>query len=194
MHTAISAADEPPRKRRRFLIVGLLGLSLASLGSGAFSLAIWTDSDTSTGTFTAGTIDLAVSPSTLFTVSAIVPGDSGSASLTVQNNGTAQLRYAMTSSSTNADGKALRDQLQLTIKAGACPGSGTALYGAAALSGAAFGDVTQGAQTGDRTLAAAASEQLCFLWSLPGSTGNSFQGATTTTTFTFSAEQTSSNP
>jgi hypothetical protein len=186
--------DDTPRRRRRLLIVALLALSLFSLGTGAFSLAIWTDSDTSTGAFTTGTIDLAVSPSALFAVTAIVPGDSGSASLTIQNNGTAQLRYALTSSSTNADGKALRDQLLLTIKAGACPGSGTALYGAAALSGASFGDVTQGAQTGDRTLAASSSEQLCFLWSLPASTGNSFQGATTTATFTFSAEQTSSNP
>jgi hypothetical protein len=188
------AQEARPRRRRRLLIVAVLGLSLASLGTGAFSLAIWTDSDTATGAFTAGTIDLAVTPSTLFTVTAIVPGDSGSAALTVQNNGTAQLRYALTSSTTNADGKALRDQLLMTIKAGACPGSGTALYGAAALNGTSFGDAAQGAQTGDRTLAAAASEQLCFLWSLPASTGNGFQGATTTATFTFSAEQTSSNP
>jgi hypothetical protein len=113
--------------------------------------------------------------------------------LTVQNNGSAQLRYAMTSGSTNADAKALRDQITLSVKAGACPGAGAALY-SGALSGAAFGDVTAGAQAGDRTLNALTSEQLCFAWSLPIGTGNAFQAATTTTTFTFTAEQTANNP
>jgi predicted ribosomally synthesized peptide with SipW-like signal peptide len=181
------------RRRRRGLIVLILGFALASLGAGAFSLAIFTDTSASDGTFTAGTIDIATSPSTLFTVSNIMPGDSGSASLTVQNNGSGQLRYAMTSSSTNPDTKALRGQLWLTITAGACPGSGTPLYDNV-LSGAAFGSVLSGAQAGDRTLNAAASEQLCFAWSLPLlTTGNAFQGATTTATFTFSAEQTANN-
>ena len=47
---------------------------------------------------------------------------------------------------------------------------------------------------GDRTLAGATSETLCFQASLPVGTSNTFQGAATTATFTFSAEQTSNNP
>ena len=185
--------DRDRRRRRRGLIALFLSLSLASLGAGAFSLAIFTDSDASSGTFTSGTIDIAASPTTLFTVANLMPGDSGSATLAVQNNGTAQLRYAMTSASTNADAKALRDQVQLTVRPGACPSAAATIF-SGALSAAAFGSTTQGAQAGDRTLNAAASEQLCFGWSLALATGNAFQGATTTTTFTFTAEQTANNP
>ena len=43
-------------------------------------------------------------------------------------------------------------------------------------------------------LNAAGNETLCFQASLPVATGNAFQGAATTTTFTFSAEQTANNP
>ncbi|MDO8613371.1 MAG: hypothetical protein Q7R32_11200 [Dehalococcoidia bacterium] len=50
------------------------------------------------------------------------------------------------------------------------------------------------AQAGDRALAAGASDVLCFLVSLPLSTGNGFQSLTTTPTFDFVAEQTKNNP
>ena len=184
--------DQRKRRRRRGLIVLLLSLCLGSLGAGAFSLAIFTDTDASSGSFTTGTIDIATSPSVLFTVAAIMPGDSGSATLNVANNGSGQLRYAMVTSATNADGKGLRDQLSLTVKAGACPGAGANLY-SGALSGAALGNPAQGADAGDRVLNAGTSENLCFAWSLPLATGNAYQGATTTATFTFAAEQTANN-
>jgi spore coat-associated protein N len=194
MHdNATTDVDRNRRRRRRGLIVLLLCLSVASLGAGAFSLAIFTDSDATSGTFTAGTIDIATNPATLLTVANLMPGDSGSATLTVNNNGTGQLRYAMTSASTNADAKALRDQLQLTVRPGACPSAAATIY-TGALSAAAFGSTVQGNQAGDRTLNAAASEQLCFGWSLALASGNAYQGATTTTTFTFTAEQTANNP
>jgi hypothetical protein len=191
--TFTTDAERGRRLRRRGLMALLLSLSLASLGAGLVSMALFTGTDATTGTFTTGTIDLATTPTTLFTVTAIMPGDSGSATLTVNNNGSGALRYAMTSASTNADSKALRDQLALTVRPGACPSASATIF-SGALSAAAFGSTAQGAQAGDRTLAAAASEQLCFGWSLPLATGNSFQGATTTTTFTFSAEQTANNP
>jgi hypothetical protein len=161
----------PRRRRRRGLLIFLLAASsLATFGGGLLSLALFTDSDASTGGFTTGTIDIASSPTALFTVTGMMPGDAQSASLNVANNGTAQLRYALTSSSTNADGKNLRTQLQLTVKEGACP-----------------------SDTGDRVLAPATSEDLCFTVSLPLATGNAYQGATTATTFTFAAEQTANN-
>jgi len=49
-------------------------------------------------------------------------------------------------------------------------------------------------QAGDRTLAASASEILCFNVSLPSGTGNAYQGLTSTATFAFQAEQTTNNP
>jgi predicted ribosomally synthesized peptide with SipW-like signal peptide len=189
--------DTSDRPRRRFgppIFIGLLLLgSLASLGAGLSSLAVWTDTETTSSSFTTGTVDLVTSPATILNVTGIAPGQSGSAALTVTNNGTLALRYAMTSASTNADGKALRGQLNLTVAPGPCPG-GTALFGPAALNGAAFGNPAQGADTGDRALAAGGAETLCFAWDLPSNTADSFQGSTTSTTFTFAAEQTVANP
>jgi predicted ribosomally synthesized peptide with SipW-like signal peptide len=188
-----SLSERRRRRRRRGILVLLLTLAVASLGAGAFSLAIFTDTDASSQSFTAGTIDIATSPTTLLAVTGMMPGDSGSATLTVQNNGSGQLRYAMTSSSDDLDGKALRDQLDFTITAGTCPGAGTPLHDLV-LNGAAFGDVTVGPQAGDRVLDASDSEDLCFAWSLPWGTDDTYQGATTTATFTFTAEQTDNNP
>jgi hypothetical protein len=189
--TLPTTSDSPWRRRAAF--AAIVSLVIGTVGASAISLATFTDSKTSSGSFTSGTIVLGVAPATLFTLTSIMPGDSGSASLTVTNSGTGALRYAVTSASTNADTKSLRDQIALTVKAGACPGAGGNLY-SGALSAAAIGDPTAGNQTGDRTLAATTSEQLCFAWSLPIATGNAYQGAATTTTFTFSAEQTANNP
>ena len=186
-------ADQRTKRRRRGLIALLLSLSLLTLGTGVFSLAVFTSTDTSSGSFTTGTIILDASPATLFTVTGILPGDSGSATLTVANTGSGALRYAMTSASTNTDGKALRAQLALSIKVGTCPGAGTALY-SGALNGAAIGDTAQGDQGSDRPIASGATELLCFAWSLPLATDDNYQNATTTTTFTFVGEQTANNP
>ncbi|MCI0583561.1 MAG: CalY family protein [Chloroflexi bacterium] len=180
--------------RRAGLILLLAASAALTVGTGASTLAIFTDSTDATAAFTTGTVDLTLSPTTVFTANGIYPGDSGSQTVTVTNGGTGTLRYAMSTSATNADGLGLAAQLSLTITAGPCPGAGGPLYGAAALGSAALGNPAQGAQAGDRSLAGAASEDLCFAWSLPSATGNGFQGAATTATFTFAAEQTASNP
>jgi hypothetical protein len=134
----------------------------------------------------------------------MMPGDSVTDDVVVENDGTAQLRYAMTTSSTNADGLGLRTVLTLTVReidatlpATPCDNFDGTLVLAATVLGATtagFGDPTAGADTGDRTLDAASNETLCFRVTLPSGTGNGFQGASTTTTFTFDAEQTASNP
>jgi len=185
--------DQRSTRRRRGLIALLLSLSVLTLGTGVFSLAVFTSTDTSSGSFTTGTIVLDATPATVFTVTGILPGDSGSATLNVKNNGTGDMRYAMTSSSTNTDGKNLKGQMQLSIKAGTCPGSGTALY-SGALGTAAIGNVAQGNQGADRPVLSGASENLCFAWSLDGATDDNYQNASTTTTFTFVGEQTANNP
>ena len=180
-------------KRRRALIALLLSASLATMGAGAMSLAVFSDSQASTGAWSTGTIVLGVSPSTAFSATNIMPGASGSQDITVSNSGTGALRYALSTSATNTDGKGLAGQMTLTVSTGTCASPGTTLYNNA-LGSAAFGSSAQGAQTGDRTIAAGASENLCFAWAFPLASGNGFQNAATTATFTFDAEQTANNP
>ncbi len=179
-------------KRRRALFAVLLGSSLLTLGAAAMSLAVFTDSKASTGSWSTGTVILGVSPTVAFSPSGIMPNSSGSQTITVSNTGTGALRYAMSAATTNADGKGLAGQLNLTVQSGTCASPGATLY-SGALSGALFGNKAQGADTGDRSVAAGASDTLCFAWNLPIGTGNAFQGAATTATFTFDAEQTANN-
>lgn len=182
--------------RRKVLGLAALGLAATSLVTGAMSLALFTDTAAvGANAFTAGTIDISTTPTSAFlTLSPIMPGDTVNASLVVNNAGTGQLRYAMTSASTN-DGKNLRDQMTLVIKelgTNCATFDGATLY-TGTLAAALIGNPAQGNQTDDRTLNGGANETLCFRAALDISTDNTFQGATTTTTFTFSAEQTANN-
>ena len=198
---------------KKLLALGLTTVTAGSLAIGTmFSGAWFTDQQTDQSTFTTGTISL--DPTKIaamdLTTSAMMPGDTKTSSVEVKDTGTAQLRYAVSQTSTNADAKDLRSQLLLVIKTedtgtgntfaedgNYCDdGTGTSLRASAAIgaSGNLVGNPTQGAQTGDRTLNAGATEVLCFYASLPTSATNAVQGATTTTTFTFDAEQTANNP
>jgi predicted ribosomally synthesized peptide with SipW-like signal peptide len=202
----MSQRDERRRRRRRRLIIILPVLAILGVGAGQLSLALFTDSETVDATFGTGSIDLdaAKIDALVLTSSAMMPGDSITDDVVVENDGTAQLRYAMTTTSTNADGLNLRDVLTLTVKtvdatdpATPCDVfDGTSVLPATVLgaAGASFGDPTAGPDSGDRTLNAASNETLCFRVSLPSGTGPAYQGAATTTTFTFDAEQTANNP
>ncbi len=180
---------EIPRRRRRGVLVLLLAGSLtAMIGAGSLSLALFTDSAASTGGFTAGSINIATSPSVLFNVSPMMPGDDQAATLTVDNDGTGDLRYSMTTSASGT----LASQLTLTVEAGACDGSEVLYDGA--LVGSGFGDPTAGPDDGDRVLVAGTgTEDLCFTVGLPLATGNGYQGTSASVTFTFAAEQTANN-
>ena len=202
-------ADPRRRRRRRRRLAAMLLFSILlvpSLAVSVMTIALFTDQESTTSAFTTGTIvldDVKVD-ALILTTTAMMPGDSVTDDVVIENDGTAQLRYAMTSTSTNPDGLALRDALSLTIKTvdvttpgTPCDdfdGSSTLYNGILGASSASFGDPSPGADAGDRVLNAGANETLCFRVSLPSSTGNGAQGATTTTTFTFDAEQTSSNP
>jgi len=187
---------------------GVLGLMVALTTVG--TLALFTDQDTvDANAFSTGSVALSTNPTTaLVTFSAMMPGDVVTNPLVVTNDGTESLRYAMSSVATNVDVKGLKDQLVLTVKTidattpvSACDDfDGTQLYTGDldSSAGKILGDVASGqtgvaASGGDRTLAAAASETLCFRVSLPISTDNSFQSAATTATFTFDSEQTKNN-
>jgi hypothetical protein len=182
------------------LAVVSVGASFVVFGS----FAIFTDTaSVPNNTFSTGTLDISTSPTTaLVTFSGTAPGDEVTNPITVTNAGTLQLRYAVTSTTTE---DTLAAQLDLTIKTGVttCTNAGfdtdgTVVYGPGDLGSVAgtnvIGDPTQGDDTGDRTLNASANEALCFNVQLPSSTGNSYQGLTTTATLNFQAEQTSSNP
>ena len=198
--------SRPPRARlgvrtRQLLLVATVALSIASVGAGSYTLAIFSSTNANAGNaFTVGTLGIGLSPaSALISFTGMVPGDVSNGTLTVSNTGNSSLRYAVTTAATNADTKALRDQMTLVVKtkdtdtAGCTNFNGTQLYSGTLALGA-LGDPSVGSQAGDRTLAGAASEVLCFRATLPSSTTSTFQGATTTATLTFSAEQTTNNP
>jgi hypothetical protein len=184
------------------VVIGVL-TGFATFGA----LSVFTDTaSVASNTFTTGTVDISTSPaSALITYSNMAPGDKVTQPLTVSNNGSLALRYAVTSLATNTDSKGLRTQLDLKIKSGVatCTNAGfdtdgTLLYGPADLGSDpainVIGDPAEGDDSGDRTLAASGSEVLCFHVELPLSTGNAYQNATTTATFAFEAEQTVNNP
>lgn len=196
----------------KFALLGLTAVSVAGISAATmFSLALYTDQETDNNTFTTGTIvlDSTKIASLSLTTAALMPGDAVRSPVTVENDGSAQLRYAVSQTSTNADTLLLRDELSLVILTEDTGGgafgtdgdycddaNGTSVHAAAALGASSnlVGNPTQGSQAGDRTLNAAANEVLCFYVSLPLAAANSTQGASTTTTFTFNAEQTANNP
>jgi len=187
------------------ILFTLIAVGLLSAMSGLGGLAVFTDQATVDGnTFTTGTVDISTTPDTaLVTLSDMAPGDEVTAPLTVNNDSTTlELRYAVTSTTTE---DTLAAQLDLTIKEDVttCTNAefdtdGTVRYGAADLGSIAginvIGDPATGAQAGDRVLAASANEVLCFNVVLPLTTDDTYQGLTTTATFTFDAEQTINNP
>jgi hypothetical protein len=182
------------------LLGGLAGF--ATFGA----MSVFTSQATNpSNTFSTGSISISTSPASAFiTYSDMLPGDSTTQSLDVSNDGTVELRYAISSNADDSDGKALKDQLVLTIKTidVTTPGTpcddfdGTQLYTGDldGTTGELVGSNAQGADAGDRTLSGSTSETLCFRAELPLATGDAFQSATTTATFTFDAEQTTNNP
>jgi spore coat-associated protein N len=199
--------ERPPGDRRRGngsrILASLAVLALAGAVFTVSSLALFTDQEAVTGNaFTTGSVDLTATPATaVVTAAAMAPGDQVTAPLTVANSGTLEFRYAVASTTTE---DILAAELVLTVKTGVttCDDANWSATGSVLYTGvlgtmastAILGDPTQGAQAGDRVLAAGASEVLCFNVTLPLSASNASEGKTTTATFTFDAEQTANNP
>lgn len=198
------------RRRRGLLALLMAGTALISAAGATMSLAQFTSTVPVGGNgFTTGTIVLGVIPATaILSSGAMMPGDSVPAlvpgqAVTVSNTGTAQLRYAISGTSTDADGKHLNTQLLIIVRQpDGNAGNSCTLFNGNVLFSAVVptagvkmvGDPTQGFQAGDRTLNNGTSETLCFKASLPLATGDGYQGATSIYTFTFNAEQTANNP
>lgn len=194
------------KKKPSTLKLGILTAVLAGyVGFSSYAvMALFTDTEiVDANTFTTGTVDLTTAPATAaVTFADMAPGDAVAGAITVTNAGTLDFRYAVTSITTE---DVLAAELVLTVRIEADISSCTTasvgapvLYNAGDLGSVAgidlIGDPTPGAQAGDRNLAAAASEVLCFQVSLPLATGNGAQGISTTAEFTFQAEQTKNNP
>lgn len=205
---SVSTRSSKNRRERRRLVTGLCVLGVAGIGiTSLVTGAFFTDTQSiGSNTFTTGTVKLGLTPVTnAVSLPNMAPGDTVYGPITVSNTGSLALRYAMLSTSDATDANFLAAQLQMTVKTGiaaascnAAGWSGGAVASPAAAFGSTtgtkvFGDAAVGFQTGDRTLAAAATEVLCVQVTLPFSTGNTYQNKTTTAVFRYDAEQTANN-
>ena len=188
------------------ILVTVTAIGLLSMLGGLAGFAVFTDTASVGGnTFTTGTILISTTPtSALVTFSDMAPGDSvqPSAGIVVSNDGTLALRYAITSTTTEDVLAAALDltirEIDVTVPATPCDDfDGAVIYTTGDLGSTGgidvVGNPAQGDQGTDRTLAASATETLCFRVELPlSATGP--EGVTTTATFAFQAEQTVNNP
>ncbi|MEE9284131.1 MAG: TasA family protein [Dehalococcoidia bacterium] len=117
------------------VFVGLMSLS---------ALALFTDTaSVPSNTFSTGTVDISTSSDgvALLTFSDMAPGDQVTAPITVSNAGTLELRYAVTSTTTE---NTLAAQLDLTIKSGVttCTDAGFGVDGTVLYASADLGSTT----------------------------------------------------
>lgn len=135
-------------------------------------------------------------------IGGLAPGAATRGRHIVENTSGQPLRYTLTSSSVDGDGKGLRDVVRVTIKAsdpssaGASCDSfdGSTLYaGRLGATSAGFGDPRIGGHAGDRLLAPGQRDALCFEIEMPLDAGNEFQGAMTASVWTIAAEQVDGN-
>jgi hypothetical protein len=133
----------------------------------------------------------------------LAPGAATRGRHIVANTSRQRVRYALSSSSVNGDGKGLRDVVRVTIKtadrssgsAASCDSfDGSTLYsGRLGATSAGFGDARIGGHAGDRVLAPGQHEALCFEIGMPLDAGNEFQGAITASVWTIATEQVAGN-
>jgi spore coat-associated protein N len=201
------AVADRARRARLWTAGGVAALCLVGLG-GIATGAIYTDEESmGNSSFTSGTVDIAAATdgggtSTLFAIDAMAPGDVVYRSLTVNNQGTLGLRYSLTGSADDADGRGLNTKLQFTVRpmAGSesCNDSlaateGPLYTGAIGEGTLLFGSPAAEISAGDRGVVAGGSDRLCVTAFLPNDTDNTFEGARTQLTLVFNAEQTANN-
>jgi hypothetical protein len=183
--------------RRILISLVAIGVLTSFMGLGGLSLFTAT-TDNDDNAFTTGSVDISTDPVPAFLTIGLnmAPGDSVTAPLTVNNDGTLDLRYAMTTVADNDDLLGLAAALTLEIRdegTNCTLFDGTEEIYTGTLADGAIGDTTPGPDDGDREITVAAgSEVLCFRVTLPlSATGP--EGGSTTATFTFDAEQTKNN-
>lgn len=194
---------------KRLSLMVVTGVAIASIAGGAVSLAVFTDTESVDATFTSGSIILDATKIDALNLSLganWVPGDSVTGSVDVENDGGNELRYSLNTATTSVagpNGGVLNAALTVEVRTvdtttplTKCNDfDGTVLHASGVLGASTimFGNPSATIGTGDRTVAAAATDVLCIKVALPLATGDTFQGATATSTFTFNAEQTANN-
>ena len=187
-------------------VVGLSAISIANLASSA----LLTDSKSAgPAAVTSGNVGLTLGTTTFsnFASAASAPGDAKYTLLTVTNSGSLALRYSatVTWSTSNALTQAMQfGVIKVATSASTCDSTlawTTAVDNttylakdvtASGTSIALFGSSATGAQTGDRALAAAASDYL-YVRELEPSTYSTNTVVSSNLSLTFDSEQTANN-
>jgi hypothetical protein len=192
--------------RLRLRIAILLGLLLVLAGAAAVSAASLTlpGGGRAEHRGEPGGLEAGARRTLSIPAGGLTPGQAERDRQVVVNGESQALRYSVSSASADDDRLGVRDILRVTIRtadlgsgsAGTCEQfDGTPLFdGPLGADAAGLGDTRMGAQSGDRLLAPGAAETLCFEIRMPIETGNEYQGATTSTTWTVVAEQEAGNP
>ena len=177
-------------------VIAALGTLSAAVWAGTF--ASFTDDADATATFTAGTVDLVAGGDTSdakdfadLTVPNMKPGDVQYAPLAIDNAGTLGFTYDMSSAAVDGAVTGLGDALDLEVRSVAAAANCSATDFASGTAVVAAGDLKAASIT-DRPLASAGGEVLCFKVTFPDTGSgldNALQGASTTATFSFVAEQ-----
>lgn len=185
-------AAERRHSRRRLLLLFLLCLSpLPSVATTVISVSLFTERTFAPGDVaTAPITNLEAGPSLVLHAERMLPGDSVSGELTIENTGDKALRYAAVGTATNRDGQALRAlEARVGVAPAGCGSRWTELLYAGPLSQVRFGDPSTGGQRGDRVLERGGREQLCVLVELPLGAGDHHQAASTVIALSVLAEE-----
>lgn len=197
--------DDKPELTRRRVLGGITTIGVASAAAGAGTMAYFSDTEDSTdNTVSAGTLDLKVgggdSPVTTVNVGDIMPGDSGSGSTTLKNEGTldgsVDLNFSSASNSEGANPESegdtstpgdLGDELEVEVSVG-----GTLVRGDFTDSPPpTFNQVFDGTNDDSNVaLAAGGTKDLTIDWQLPSSVGNDVQGDSVSGDITIELNQT----
>jgi len=197
------------RGRRSRLVATALTVALAAVGvTSLVTGALFTDTEpVSASDFLTGTVDIVADHSTDQKLESLnmAPGDVAYGVVPVSNGGSLELRYAVEVTGTNPElqDADLAGKLQLDVYADvtSCDATGAVLAkriggllgGALTAATTIVGNPAIGWQTGDRVLAARASENLCVSVGLPLDTDNTFQNTDAQLALRFLAEQTVNN-
>ena len=155
----------------------MIGLTVSAEQSSASFTAATTNPGNQFATATLTLSNDRSAAGSLVSLSSLVPGDTASRTVTLTNSGNVGFTYATAVSATAATALWTNptNGLQVIVSRGA-----TTLY-SGALSGLTIG--------ASPTVAAAGTDTLTFLFSLPTSAGNSFQTLTQDFTITYTATQ-----
>jgi len=193
------------RRRKAMLALGALGLGAVLAGTGA--LATWTATTSASNTVAAGTVVIALGNTGASTnrltvnASGLVPGDTVQRSFDITNTGSQDL--ASVALTTSASPSSLLDTdttngLQMVIdrcsvawtESGSspafsysCSGSTTTIVSSRAVIQSAL------SMAGLSALTAAGSDHLRLTLTFPGTAGSSFQGLSSTLTYSFLGTQ-----